>query len=210
MLSFKELPSSKAISGIPMVHYNSHLYNFSNIYPRKDQQIFDNLEKLANDFYTLPIKDMPRYVFLCGTPGSGKSHFLIGLYRMMIAKIGYQSGDGASFSTYSDLAQEMISLFKDKIPLRLGMLAYLQSRWLFLDDFTSSERVLKEDSLEHNMLRDILIDRYDKQYCLVISSNLMAEDLMAELNRLFGAYIMSRVSDSMVIQFPCTDFRRKE
>lgn len=207
MTPFDEIPSSFSVAGIPAVHYGSHLHNFKNQYP--DKTFYDNLVKLTGEYLSLDYKQMPRYVFLCGSPGSGKSHYLVGLYRAMIQKIGYLGGDGATFSTYPDLATEMISLFKDKIPLRIGMSAYLQSKWLFLDDCTSSERILKEDSLEHNMLRDILVDRYDRQFCLLISSNLMAEDLMAELNRMFGGYIMSRMADSRIIEFPRVDFRKK-
>lgn len=208
MSSLASVPSSFSIAGIPRVHHGSHLSNFENKYPAG--QFYSNMEKLVQEFLTLDYVSLPRYIFLCGSPGSGKSHFLVGLYRAMIHKIGYLGGDGATFSTYPHLAQEMISLFKERIPLRLGMQGYLQSKWLFLDDCTSSERILKEDSLEHNMLRDIMIDRYDKQYCLVISSNMMAEDLMSEMNRLMGGYIMSRANDSKVIQFPSVDFRKQK
>ena len=204
---FEEIPSSFSVAGIPAVHYGSHLNNFKNQYP--DKLFYDNLRKLTGEYLSLDYAQMPRYVFLCGSPGSGKSHYLVGLYRAMIQKIGYLGGDGATFSTYPDLATEMISLFKEDIPLRIGMTPYLQSRWLFLDDCTSSERILKENSLEHTMLRDILVDRYDKGYCLLISSNLNAEDLMADLNRLCGGYIMSRMNDSKIIQFPNVDFRKK-
>lgn len=133
---------------------------------------------------------------------------MIGLYRALVAKLGYIQGDGACFSTYPVLAQEMIGNFKEGIPLRKGMEAYLQSSWLFLDDITSTERIFRENSLEHIMMQDILVDRYERNTCLVVSCNLDKSNLMTNLRNLFGAYIISRLNDCKIIEFPKHDFRK--
>ena len=130
------------------------------------------------------------------------------MYRALVHKLGYIQGDGVLFVTFANLAQEIISLFKDNIPLRTSISGYTQSKWLFIDDFTSSERMLKEDSLEFNIFRDILIDRYEKGYYIIASSNFSSVDLLGQLDRLFGAYITSRLSESKIIQFPNIDLRR--
>lgn len=209
MLQFKDFGGSHAISGLPPVHYGSFLSNFEDVYSKKDPELYPKLHAVVTDLLSLEVKKHPRYIFLCGTPGNGKTHFLVGLYRAMIAKIDFIQGDGATFITYATLTQEMISLFKDNTPLRLGLAGYLESRWLFIDDFTSSERILKEGALEQTMMRDILIDRYDKQKTLITSSNLNREDFMKEMGRLFGSYISSRLNDSLIIQFPAIDLRRE-
>ena len=100
-------------------------------------------------------------------------------------------------------------MFSEHIPLRTSLQGYTQAKWLFLDDFTSSERVLKENSLEYNIFRDIIIDRYETKHILITSSNLSSLDLIPELDRLFGNYISSRLSESKIVQFPEIDMRRK-
>lgn len=209
MIDLTKVESSNSISGIPPCHYDSHLYNFDDIYKKKDPFFYKKLCDLTEDFLTLDVKKVPRYVFLAGFPGSGKTHYQVGLYRALAKKLGYLQGDGVIFTTYTGLAQEMIELFKENIPLRIGMQGYMDAKWFFIDDFTSSERVLKVDSLESTMLRDILIDRYEKGYTLVTSSNLSFVDLTTKLNAMFGDYIVSRLNDSKIIQFPEIDMRKQ-
>lgn len=206
---FKHIETSFVNSGIPQYHIDSFLSNFEHKYINVDKQnkfyssLIELTEMILNSENTLS-----KYIFLCGAPGSGKTHFMVGLYRALIHKIGYVQGDGALFITFANLAQEIISLFKDNIPLRTSISGYTQSKWLFIDDFTSSERMLKEDSLEFNIFRDILIDRYEKGFHLIASSNFSSIDLLSQLDRLFGAYITSRLSASKIIQFPNIDLRR--
>lgn len=206
---FNSIETSFVNSGIPTYHTDSFLSNFEHKYKTvdKNDKFYSSLielsDKVLNDD-----KQLSKYIFLCGTPGSGKTHFMVGLYRALVHKLGYIQGDGTLFVTFANLAQEIISLFKDNIPLRTSISGYTQSKWLFIDDFTSSERMLKEDSLEFNIFRDILIDRYEKGYYIVASSNFSSVDLLGQLDRLFGAYITSRLSDSKIIQFPNIDLRR--
>ena len=211
MLSFKDIETSNTISGIPPYHYDSHLHNFENRYKHKDTSglFFKSLYDLTVKI--LDFKSTSNYVFLCGSPGCGKTHYMVGLYRALVAKLGYSQGEGTLFTTFSGLSAEIISLFKEDMPLRVGIQGYVQSKWLFLDDFTASERVLKENSLEFNMLRDILLDRYEKGYMAILSCNMRSVELMQEVDKLFGAYVTSRVSsNSDILQFPALDFREKK
>jgi DNA replication protein DnaC len=208
MTDFKQIKSSFGIAGIPSAHYGSHLYNFDNKYDSIQKTFFGKLVKLTNQMLECNITKCPRYVFLCGCPGCGKTHYMVGLYRAMVQNLGYSQGDGALFIGFSSLASEMIKSFEDLGGMRAQLGGYVQSRWLFLDDFSASERVFKEGSMEFNLFRDILIDRYETNTTLVTSSNLNSEDLISELDRLFGGYVVSRMADSSVIQFPEFDFRK--
>jgi len=206
---FKHIQSSNIIAGLPACHYNSDLHNFEDNYSHRDKKFYTSLEVVVNKLLDTENQNASRYIFLCGVPGCGKTHFMVGLYKALVAKLGYIQGDGAMFSTFANLSQEIISMFSEKIPLRTSLQGYTQARWLFLDDFTSTERVLKENSLEYNMFRDIIINRYEDKRILITSSNLNSIDLIPELDRLFGNYISSRLSDSIIVQFPSIDMRRK-
>lgn len=207
-MSFKKIPSSLAVAGLPAPHYGSHLSNFDNKYPDRNKDFFNRIEHLVNLFLELNVAKCPRYVFLCGCPGSGKTHFMVGLYRAMIEKLGFSQGDGALFVGFKDLAEEIIATFQQNLPIRTVLAGYTQSQYLFVDDFTASERIFKENSLEFITFRDILLDRYERTNTLITSSNLNAEDLVSELDRMYGGYLTSRLADSIIIQFPEVDFRK--
>jgi DNA replication protein DnaC len=209
VIDFKKVDSSCVIAGIPPCHYDSHLYNFDDIYKDLDINFYSCLATLAEDILLMDLKKHPRYLFLCGQAGSGKTKFMVGLYRALVHKIGYSQGDGAVFSTSASLSQEMISLFKEGLTVRTGLAGYLQNKWIFLDDFTANDRIFKEDSLELTILKDILIDRYEKGYTLVTSCNLSPEELNKRFSFTFGDYLMSRLSEGRVVHFPPVDFRRK-
>jgi len=168
---------------------------------------WDNLIKLA----TCLIEDtanFPKFVFLCGQPGNGKTHYLVGLYRALVHLMGYSGGDGAVFHTFPALNAEIIAGFKDNVPIRTALGNYTQSRFLFLDDFTATERILKSESMEQTILRDLILDRYDKGYHLITTTNFSSIELMPEMDRMFGTYIVSRLHKSKVVQFPMIDLRR--
>jgi DNA replication protein DnaC len=206
--SFKKIESSYVLSGIPVTYKDSHLYNFENKYDKKYAAFWNSLVQTATLMLAEPAK-FPKFVFLCGTPGNGKTHYLIGLYRALVHQMGYSQGDGASFYTFASLAQEIIAGFAENIPIRTAMATYTQARYLFIDDFTASERILKANSLESTIFRDIVLDRYDKGYHLITSSNFNSIELMSELDKLFGDYVTSRLANSKVIQFPeKVDFRK--
>ena len=208
---FKTLPSSFYTFGIPKAHHDSHLYNFENLYTRDNNDFWVKIKDTTKKFLTLDTIKCPRYLFLCGEPGSGKSHYAVGLYRAMLQKRGLGSGGGGVFFTsYMNMAREIIAGFQDDIPLRVSLDGYLADRWLFLDDFTSSDRIFKTDSMEFQLFRDIIINRWDSEKTLITSSNLESDILMKKLNEMFGDYLVSRLSDSIVLQFPDDDLRKKK
>lgn len=209
-MEFKSILTSYVSAGIPLIHQNSHLVNFEDHYASIESGFYRKIERTTDTLLTLDLKKNKRYVFLCGTPGSGKTHYLVGLYRAMVQKLGYAQGDGVLFTTFPNLASEIIGNFKDDIPMRTALAGYTQAKFLLIDDFTSSERVFKENSLEFNMFRDILLNRYETETTLVTSANLNAPDLLTELDRLFGGYVTSRLSCSEIVQFPELDLRRSK
>ena len=203
--SFKKIESSIVLSGIPAIHKDSHLHNFENKYT-KATTFWRNLVQTAEMLLNEPAK-FPQFVFLCGKPGNGKTHYLVGLYRALVHQIGYSLGDGASFHTFASLAQEIIAGFKDNIPIRTAMASYTQAKYMFIDDFTATTRISKIDSLEYTIFKDLILDRYDKGYHLLVSCNLSSVDLLPDITKLFGEHISSRIASAKVIQFPLVDFR---
>jgi DNA replication protein DnaC len=207
---FKKIESSLVLSGIPPSHKDSHLYNFENKY--------DGVKTGRGDFWrslvqtaTLLLKDpskLPNFIFLCGQPGNGKTHFLVGLYRALVHQMGYTMGDGASFYTYAALAQEIIAGFSDNIPIRTAMTSYTQAKFLFIDDFTATTRIHKVDSLEFTVFKDIILDRHERGYHLIASSNIRSVDFVAEFDKLFGEHVTSRIAGAKLIQFPDIDLRK--
>lgn len=206
---FKKIESSHFMQGIPPTHKDSHLYNFrEDAYDKKGTPTFwKSLVRLARVLLEEPEK-FPKFVFLCGNPGNGKTHYLVGLYRALVKLLGYSQGDGAAFYTFPALNQEIIAGFKDNIPIRTALQNYTQARFLFLDDFTATERILKPDSMEQTILRDIILDRYDKGFHLITTTNYTSIELLPEMDRMFGAYISSRLHNSKIIQFPSVDLRK--
>ena len=209
-MDFSKLPSSLYTLNIPRQHWLSHLSNFENRYDRYDKELFGKLQGIVETLLTFDMDKCPRFVFMCGKPGSGKTHFNVGLYRALLQKKGYAAGDGVLFIEYREMVSEIIAGFDEKIPVRTALHAWMRPRIVILDDVTSNERLLKEGSMEQTLLRDILIERYESKGVLVISSNLSWKELVHEFDRLFGDYISSRIADSVVIEFPNVDFRRKK
>ena len=205
---FKKIESSYALSGIPAVHKGSHLFNFENKYGKYGTDKFwKTLINLAKTLLEEP-KKFPQFVFLVGQPGNGKTHFLVGLYRALIYQLGYSQGDGAAFYTFGSLNAEIIEGFKDNVPIRSAMSGITTARWIFLDDFTASERILKANSLEQTILRDLVLNRYDSDKFLITTSNFTSLELLPEMDRMFGDYIVSRLHESKIIQFPAVDLRK--
>jgi len=204
--SFKKIESSYVLSGIPTIHADSHLKNFENKY-EKYGPFWQSLVKTANSFLKDPAK-APQFIFLCGEPGNGKTHYLVGLYRALAHQMGYTQGDGAAFYTFSALAQEIIAGFKDNISIRTAMASYTQSQFLFIDDFTATERIKRVDSLEYTVFKDLILDRYDKGAHLIASSNLNSTEILSNFQGLFGDHITSRLGGASIIQFPSIDLRK--
>jgi len=197
-------PPFSTVTGIPRVHQENSLVNFENYYTR---ELYSDLEKIALQVVDGDFKH--NYLILCGSPGSGKSHFLVGLYKALVGKLGYIHGDGALFITFSDFMTEMIVRFgKEVHSMRELLVDYWSASWLFLDDVTSTERVFKVDSMENTVFRDTLIERWDTQKRLAFTSNFSREDLIKFITNSYGQYVASRVvSSSTIIEFPKKDFR---
>jgi DNA replication protein DnaC len=209
-MKFSDLPSSLYTWNIPRQHWGTHLSNFENRYDRYDEKLYPKLESIAENLLTFNMDKNPRFVFVCGAPGNGKTHFLVGLYRALIASKGYAAGDGVMYIEFREMISEIIAGFDEKIPIRTALSAWTRPRIIIMDDVTSNERIFKEGSLEQTILRDLLIERYESKGVLVLSSNLTWKDLQHEFDRIFGDYVSSRMSDSIVVEFPRVDFRRKK
>jgi DNA replication protein DnaC len=197
-------PPFNTITGVPRAHQTNSLENFENYYTK---EFYEDLEKIA--LQVVEGKFKHNYLILCGSPGSGKSHFLVGLYKALVGKLGYIHGEGALFITFSDLMSEMIVRFgKEVHSMRELLVEYWGSSWLFLDDITSTERVFKADSMENTVFRDTLIERWDKQKYVAFTSNFLREDLIKFITTSYGSYVASRViSSATIIEFPKKDFR---
>ena len=209
-LDFKEIQSSPYTFNISRQHWGSHLYNFENRYDRYDAKLFAKLELIVDKLLSFDPEVCPRYVFLCGVPGNGKTHFMVGLYRALVKKKGYAGGNGATFIEFRELIADMIQGFDSKIPIRTALSAWTKPRVLLIDDITSGERLLKEGSMEQTVLRDIFIERYETKGTLVVSTNMLWPELNQFISTNLGEYVSSRTTDSIVAQFPKIDFRRRK
>ena len=61
--------------------------------------------------------------------------------------------------------------------------------------------------MEFQIFRDIVLNRWESEATLITSTNLESEALQIQLKKLFGDYIQSRLSDSIIVQFPDEDLR---
>jgi len=193
------------IVGIPRVHWASSLNNFNNKY---SDSFFLELETVAKDVISGTNKY--NYLILCGSPGSGKTHFLVGVYKSLLDRLGYLHGDGALFIMFSAWMSEMIMRFGDgtSSSMRSLLVEYLQARYLFLDDVTSTERVFKTETMEYAVFRDVLIERWDNAKFLGFTSNFTKAELVRFITASLGAYVASRVlSSAKILEFPRKDFR---
>jgi DNA replication protein DnaC len=190
--------------GIPKAHYNNSLENFENYYTK---EFYEDLEKIA--LQVIEEKFKHNYLILCGSPGSGKTHFLVGVYKAITGKLGYLHGDGALFICFGDMMREIIERFgKEAHSMRELIVEYWSAHYLFLDDITSTERVFKQDSMEFQCFRDTLINRWDENKILLFTSNFNHEDLIKFVTTSYGTYVASRVvSSAKIIEFPRKDFR---
>ena len=207
---FKGIPSSLFTFEVPKIHHDSHLHNFKDMYREDNPEFWKDLDSLSKNLLSMGAKKVPKFIFLCGCPGSGKTHIVVGLYRAMVEKIGFAHGGGALFVTFPDMVADIISGFADDIPTRDALAEYTKNRWLFIDDFTASEKVFKQDSLEYQLFRDIILNRWDSDSVLVTSTNLVDPVLMKKLEEVFGDHLVSRLSDNTTLVFPYEDIRKEK
>jgi DNA replication protein DnaC len=153
-----------------------------------------------------------RFVFLCGTPGNGKTHFLVGLYRAKVAKdLGVIGTDHSLYVQFPSLIIEIMDGFKDTHSTRIGLLHYLSVKYLFIDDISKGERVLEPNKMESQVFRDMLLDRFENQRFLIATSNYSSTELKRMVKGVFGEYVSSRIESSGIyIDFPKKDFRKED
>jgi DNA replication protein DnaC len=209
---FKTINSSLWDSNIPKAHDQSHLYNFKNPYTKVEDKFWVTLRETTETLLSMDIKKCPRYIFLCGRAGSGKSHYEVGLYRAMLDKLKLADGGGVSFEAFSVAIHRILETFSGAPLYEWDMRTpefYKKQNWLFLDDFTASEKVTDRNSYDYKFFREILLDRWNSERTLITSTNIEGEILLKSLTKLFDDYVVSRLSDSVIIQFPDQDLRQE-
>lgn len=203
-MNFESVP---VLTGVQPDHYDSHLHNFE---ARYDEKLFQKLltaaDQIIND------KFEQRYLFLCGSPGSGKTHFLVGLFRARVAKDkGVMGSNFAVYIQFLSLITEIIEGFQQTHSTRIGLLPYLTPRFLFMDDISKSEKIVDPVKMEFQVLKDILLDRFENKRVLVSTTNFSSSELKRMIRSAFGEYVASRIeSTGDFIDFPKQDFRRSK
>ncbi len=193
-------------AGIQPDHKNSSLLNFENRYPGN---FFDGIRDLAEKVTT---GGLPTYTFLCGKPGGGKTHLLVGLYRARaFVDDGLIGGDYGLYIPFANLTTEIISTFSDGGSMRISLAKYLPVQYLFLDDISRGEKITDPSRMESQMLRDILLDRWENNRHLICTCNYDPAGLQRMIKNVFGEYVHSRVmGSSLFIEFPDKDFRKEQ
>ena len=203
----KGIPSSACEFNIPRAHYDSHLNNFRDVYEDDNVPFWEQIGAITHRLLETKTGRNPRNIFLCGPAGCGKTHISVGLYRAMVQRIGFTHGGGVIFSTFADMIADIRDGFDQKINSSEGIARYTRNRVIFLDDITSTERMTIKDSLDHQVMRDIFINRWDSAKILVASTNVEAEFLLEEMRNIFTGHVVSRLVGSIIIQFPDQDLR---
>ena len=200
-------PGLLVLTGIQKDHARSLLGNF-------DDRYAPEFYKTLMDLVALVIEDKfeKKFLFLTGNPGSGKTHFLVGLFRSKVmSDQGVMGADHSLYLPFATMITEIISSFKDTPSTRTSLAKYLGVKWLFIDDISRGERTIDPDRIEGQCFRDILLDRFENNKFLVCTSNYSKKELLRMISGVFGAYVHSRVvSASVFIEFNTKDFRREE
>jgi DNA replication protein DnaC len=200
------LPGLRIITGIQPDHYQSLLENFDQRY---DESFYQELTKVAQDI--IEDKLDKRFVFLTGPPGSGKTHFLVGLFRSKVMQDkGVMGAEHSIYLPFSNMITEIISGLVDTHSTRVGLARYLTAKCLFIDDISRGERVIDPDKIEGQCFRDILLDRFENKRMLICTSNYTKQELLRMTKSVFGDYVASRVeSSSVFLQFKSKDWRKE-
>ena len=204
VLNYDSVP---ILTGVQPDHYNSHLNNFEDRY---DGKLFEKLDYVCSSL--LDDKLEQRFIFLCGTPGCGKTHFLVGLFRARAFKDGGLLGTEHSlYIQFPNLITEIIEGFSQSHSTRVGLLPYLTPKYLFVDDISKSEKMIDPNKMEYQIFKDILLDRFENKRLLVCTSNFTSIELKRMIKGTFGEYVLSRVeSAGFFLDFPRIDFRREK
>ena len=203
----KDHKSIPVLAGVQKDHYNSQMCNFENRY---EKTFYKELMDLADQ--VISGKCEKRYIFLLGTPGSGKTHFLTSLFRSKVqADDGVIGAQHALYMCFGNLVQEIIAGFSDSHSTRIGLAPYLTADWLFLDDISRGEKIIDANKIEGQILREVLLSRWEDCRHLVATANYDAITLRRLLNTVYGSYVLSRVMGSSIfIEFPKADWRTEK
>jgi len=193
------------ITGIQPDHFRS---TFSNFEDRYTKGFYKTLMQIKED--VLAEKLRKNFVFLCGSSGCGKTHFLVSLFRAKVAvDKGVMGADRALYIQFPLLVQEIIAGFDKVKSTRIGLLKYLEAKWLFLDDLSKAERVVDEGRIEYQIFKDTLLDRFENRRYLLMSSNYTSIELRRLIKSVYGEYMFSRVDNNCLwVDFPKADFRK--
>jgi DNA replication protein DnaC len=209
-MELKDIPSTFHVSNISRQHWQSHLSNFENRYDSYNPAFYKKVTELTNTILDMSMDKLPRYIMVVGRPGCGKTHWMVGMFRALVKKIGYADANGASYIEYREMISEIIGGFAERVALRVQLEAWLRPSIMFLDDVSAGRRTFEDGKIEQTLLQEIIINRYEYKKTLVMSMNVEKADLIANFNRLFGEYISSRLSDVLVLEFPRIDFRKRK
>lgn len=201
----KNLPWLPILVGIQPDHWKSSLQNFEDRYP---DGFYKKLEKLAKDIVEDTLTQ--RYVFLTGAPGSGKTHYMVGLFRARAAvDSGVLGAEHALYMPFNTLVTEIIEGFSETHSTRVGLQKYLPIKYFFVDDISRGEKVINPDKLEGQLFKELLLDRFENARHLVATSNYNKTELLRMTRAVFGEYVSSRVAaSSLFLEFPDKDFRK--
>lgn len=197
--------SYPVLTGIQQDHWKSSFANYD--ISKYDVALQSKLRIITQQLFaeTLP----SRFILLTGAAGSGKSHCLVSLFRMMVAKNhGVFGADAALYLQFPKLIQEIIEGFKDKVNTRTALQTYFDARYLFIDDFSKSERVMDPTKIEGQVLYELLMDRFESAKTLIATTNYKYDDFCRMLKSVYGGHVESRVRSSChVVEFPNMDIR---
>jgi len=140
------------------------------------------------------------------------SHALVGMFRARaFIDDGLIGGDHGLYIPFANLTTEIISTFSDGGSMRISLAKYLSVQYLFLDDISRGEKITDPSRMESQMLRDILLDRWENNRHLICTCNYDPAGLQRMIKNVFGEYVHSRVmGSSLFIEFPDKDFRKEQ
>jgi len=196
------------MTGIQQDHIHSTLANFNDVYG--SSKVYKTIKEVAVQLYnsTLPY----RFVFLTGQCGSGKTHALVGLYRLRAhADEGVLGAEAGLYTPFAMMIEDVIQAIGETHSTRLAVAKYYPVKYLFIDDISRGERVINPERIEGQVFRDVLLDRWENCKHLICTSNYTPADLQRMIKNVFGDYVLSRVLGSCkFVEFPKgLDMRRE-
>jgi DNA replication protein DnaC len=136
-------------------------------------------------------------LFLTGTPGSGKTHFMICLLRALVE----QGQEWLFFIKSGDLDRELLYAIQDKQE-KFCLEKYQEARFLFIDDLG----VEKHTDRMREQYYSLIDARVSDYLPTIYTSNLTIK----EIGNALGERISSRLEDAYNVKFPNEDLRKKK